>query len=107
MASTTYLTVPNGVLRHQSGRQYTANAQGVTTVPYPDDAPVGGVDLATATTGQPKFVRLFRTGSTADRPQLDPPFGSAFYDLSLTKFVFFVGRLLSATGYVDQSGTAS
>jgi hypothetical protein len=85
-----YLTVPFGVLRHISGRQYQANANGVCDVPFAEAEQIH--------VGQ----RLGLTGSTADRPaptadRLNwPPMNQLFYDSTISKTVIYTG-----SGWVD------
>jgi hypothetical protein len=102
--SSVFLVAPGTTLRHHTGRTHSPNASSLATVPYPDSEPVGGVGA------QGKY--LFHTGFTTDRPvaaagRLEPPFGMVFYDTTLAKFVFFVGRAWSSTQYIDQTGAVS
>lgn len=105
--SAVFFTNPNAVVRHESGRAYTATSGGLLTVPYPDGANAGGIGNI--------LPMLYLTGTTTDRLSLNPGPGNpqppgdpwlAFLDTSLTNWCFFVGFGLSATGWVNSSGSS-
>jgi hypothetical protein len=105
--ATVFRTLPNATVRHQSGRQYTADSSGLLTVSAPDDASAGGIGA--------QLSPLYRTGLTTDRPNPTaetafqaPNVGapSVYLDTSLSAFIFWVGTALSSTGWVNSSGSA-
>jgi hypothetical protein len=107
--STVFRTLPNAMVTHQSGRQYTANSSGLLTVSAPDDTSAGGIGA--------QLTPLYRTGATTDRPNptsgnnfQSPKAGadSVYLDTSLSggTFIFWVGTALSTTGWINQSGSS-
>ena len=105
--SAVFLTTPNAVVTHISGRQYTANSLGLLTVALPDgSSQVGEIGSI--------FPTLYLTGTTTDRLSLQPtgtnpqvpPFGIAFDDPTLSAWFFWVGFALSSTGWAKSDGTA-
>jgi hypothetical protein len=108
-----YLVPPPSVTAvGASGKTYTANAAGVVTG-------VAASDALLMTGVGPDPEPLLATGTTADRPSAfanpaiagginnsnpQPTMGLPFWDTTLSKTVYFVGTMRSATGWVDFAG---
>jgi hypothetical protein len=95
-----------------SGKSYSPTATGLITG-------VAASDALLMTGVNANLQLLLATGATADRPSANtnpaiaggfnnsnpqPGLGMPFYDSTLSKTVYFVGTVRSATGYVDQAG---
>jgi hypothetical protein len=96
--SVRFLTTPNSVLQHFSGRSYTANSSGIVDIPIAD---AEAVHVGT---------RLMFIGATADRPTNAagrvnwPP--KTMYDTTLGKPIFLVAGSNPAS-WVDITGAAA
>jgi hypothetical protein len=92
-----YSTAAAVTVRHHSGRAYVFSAAGVTDVPVTDAEAIH----------VPGLVRMFQTGTTADRPKPTPGVmplraGTPFYDSSLAAVLFWTGSV-----WIDQAGNIS
>jgi hypothetical protein len=87
-------TSPFAVIRHPSGRTYSANASGIADVPAVDAEMIHGQGL-----------RIAYTGLTSDRPKPDPNMVNwppqRYLDTSLGVMIFWTGN-----SWTDASGNA-
>jgi hypothetical protein len=95
MSYVRFLTAPNAVLWHFSGRSYKANGLGVVDVLTSDAPGIHG-----------QGTRLFEMGTTAQRPvpvagAMPRSLGYAYYDQSLAGMIFWTG-----SGWINGGGTA-
>jgi hypothetical protein len=95
MSNVRFLTAPNAVLRHFSGRSYKANSLGIVDVLTSDAEGIHG-----------QGTRLWETGTTAQRPlpvvgAMPRSLGSAYYDQSLGVMIFWTG-----SGWINNGGAA-
>jgi hypothetical protein len=89
-----FQTTAFAVIRHPSGRTYTANASGICDVPYAEAEQVHG-----------QGARVTIVGATADRPKPDPNrlnWPQPMLDSTLNKMIY----PSSGGGWVDATGTA-
>ena len=96
MSSVRFLTAPNAVLRHFSGRSYKANGLGIVDVLTSDAAGIHG-----------QGTRLFESGTTAQRPVpvrgvMPQSLGYGYYDQSLSGMIFWTG-----SGWITAAGNAA
>jgi hypothetical protein len=87
-----FQSTPNALLRHPSGRTYSANGNGIVDIPAVDAEQIHGQ-------GQ----RIAYTGTTSDRPKPDgrlnwPP--PRFIDSTLSGATIY----WSGTGWTDAAG---